>query len=371
VRPEFAVYALLVPIGLFIFARDKSERANALLIGASTAVVLIGQLVFNQSYFGSAVPLPFYAKVGDLYEGTAFYSRIDRFVKGWLADFITEYRYAIGLILVYVLFFPRRWLKNTSPAEKMILVASVFLLGYYVFFVHQVQGGSGRFYYHTLPAILFLACRALVGLWAALPLALQQEIAQPSKKWLVLLFTVLLILISPLNSAFALTGKIRSFLSREPLLPSYDLSAIDLPVDYDYTWFALPEFSKLPSDLVIASQDMGLVGVMNLDKRVIDIAGLTEPAFSLQKFSADTLFSEPYRPDLLYMPYGYDRYITEILNHPFFLAHYDYIPKEMINAFAGVALYRDSKYYAQMRQIVNSAMWEILAARWQGIQITR
>ncbi|WP_437649350.1 hypothetical protein [Sorangium sp. So ce362] len=81
-------------------------------------------------------------------------------------------------------------------------------------------------------------------------------------------------------------------------------------------WFAIDRVSTLPDDLVMATTEVGMLGAMNLEKTIVDLAGLNDRRFALEPFSADRLF-EAYKPDLIYMPHPhYVKMIDDLGAHP-------------------------------------------------------
>ena len=118
-------------------------------------------------------------------------------------------------------------------------------------------------------------------------------------------------------------------------------------------WFGLDGFSRLPDDLVLATTEIGLPAAMNPRKTIVDLSGLNETAFAHHGFSADHLF-QTYCPDLIYLPHPhYTRIIEQIINSPFFIQYYEHFPALELGTEMGVALWRGSRYYPEMRAVLD------------------
>jgi hypothetical protein len=118
------------------------------------------------------------------------------------------------------------------------------------------------------------------------------------------------------------------------------------PADY---WIRLDGFSRLPDDLVIATTEIGYPGVMNPDKRIVDLAGLNDREFARHGFSAAALFARE-RPDLFLLPRRhYAALRSELLGSAVFRAGYEVFtpPHGLI-----LALRRDSRHFAAMRHVL-------------------
>lgn len=97
---------------------------------------------------------------------------------------------------------------------------------------------------------------------------------------------------------------------------------------------------------------MGIPAVLNPGKTIIDMAGLHETHFAHAPFHAQWLFDH-YHPDCLYLPFPtYVQYNKDIAENAYFRAHYELYPAANLHTLTGVALWKDSPYYAQMRSII-------------------
>jgi hypothetical protein len=350
-RPDLMLYSFIVPGYLFLFAPDKESRYKALLVIMVTAAAVGAQLLFTYFYFQSPLPLPFYAKGTKLY-GEYFYERMAKGSRHLILGYLKTYEYLFLIIAAGIIVNLKKWMRDTSAVDKGLILATILYLLYFHFFVAKMMDKNFRFYSPTLPVIIFLASQSLVHITKEIPVAVKQQIQNiPGKVLGVALVFLLPYILFPLARSFNLV-------LRERFLNGYVIGNFDVLVNYKRhwrgVWFALDDFSALPDDLVMATSDVGLPGVLNPGKVIIDLAALHETDFAHQGVSAELLFKK-YRPDLIYTPvFIYKQLIESFSNNTVFIEDYHLFSKKMIGASFGVALRKDSKYYHEMKEIVQS-----------------
>jgi len=345
VRPEFATLAALVPTSIVIFAKSPAQRRAGLAALGATFGVLAAHLAFCKLYFGSALPLPFWAKGTDLYG-----AGIARAYRGGTThDLLTWLGFFWPLfvpIVVDIGASPRAFLRETPAIEKGILAAALFLMGYSWLVVTPIMGHSQRFFYPPLPLLVYLSAASVGRL---LKLASERGSGKASG---VALAGALVYGLSMLAPPFAQAGKDLTNAMTGGVFARFDMRKHSLEQGPQRYWFGLDRFSALPDDAVIATTEVGMLSALNLKKTVIDLAGLNEPKFALSKFSADTLFTA-WKPDLIYMPYPhYTAMIEEIQRHPAFADYEVYSKAQLQTLEFGIAIKKGSKYYPQMDAVV-------------------
>jgi hypothetical protein len=205
---------------------------------------------------------------------------------------------------------------------------------------------SHRFYYPTLPAIIYLAAKSGVFLVDKIRATLKQINLQLP---ILLAPLAMLCLLGPLSSSIYIL---------------YDEMSIDFPgkkignfAQLDLMrlyriWYKADKFSGLPDDLVIAATEVGLLSALNPNKKIIDMTGLNETTFAHRGFSPELLFHK-YQPALIYMPHpNYEKMTEQIIMNSYFNRHYEFFPAGKLGSTLGIALCRDSKYYSAMRNII-------------------
>ena len=164
-RPDLMIYSLAL-IAAAIFAkqsrRDGSIALTTMLI--SLAVILFGCKI----YFGSPIPLPFYAKAMHLY-GPGVYALHKAFPGQELLNFAGDFRLLLLVVLIGLVFCYRSF----TLTDWAVLAATALFILYYRFFVLQIMPYDSRFYFPTLAAIVYLAARSLVLLY--------QRLSQPQR----------------------------------------------------------------------------------------------------------------------------------------------------------------------------------------------
>ena len=127
-------------------------------------------------------------------------------------------------------------------------------------------------------------------------------------------------------------------------------------------WYALEQISALPDDIVIATTEVGHPAALNPRKTIVDIAGLNEPGFALDGFSADRLF-DVLVPDVLYMPHpDYAPIVAQIRAHPTFASGYREFTADDLDAYMGIAVRRNSTHYEELCRAIEQTRIGAIAA---------
>ncbi|WP_437579566.1 hypothetical protein [Sorangium sp. So ce887] len=371
VRPELTAYAVLVPLALVVLERDRTRRRFGLAALAATAGVLALHLGVAKLYFGSPLPLPFYAKSTNLY-GTgilrAYRGRPTIDLVDWL-DFFWPLFAVLALDVLVGLGArqaapgapagegqrtgPRAWWSASSAFDKGVLAATLLCLAYSWLFVVPIMGFSQRFYYAPLPGLIYLACRSA----ARLARTLSDSLGQPAPAFMPVaavaaLASLWLHLSAPLTTA----GKDLAGAVAANRLGHFNVAKHGSTSGPQKYWFAIDRVSTLPDDLVIATTEVGMLGAMNLKKTIVDLAGLNDRRFALEPFSADRLF-KAYKPDLIYMPHPhYVKMIDDLEAHPEMSRYVVYSQKKLGTAQFGIAVRRESPYFERLQQIVKEKL---------------
>lgn len=357
VRPDLMLYTLLIPLAVLIFAATTTIRRTTLAILGITLAVLSGVLVLNTVYFHSTLPLPFYAKSLRIY-GDSFQTAYSDTARSELFDFLGAYWFLFALIAVGIVFnLKTRWQKVSGLEVGLGLATTLFLL-YYLMWAIPIMGFVQRFYYPTLPALVWLAARSagssvdkiapLLKRWSR-NITRRQQLTSAA----VGLGEVVVILFCGV-AAFTYVPTNLNAAIEAHTLGHFKVAENYKTLWYPDIWYRLDQFSALPDDLVMAATEVGYPVAMNPHKTLIDLAGLNETAFAHQQFSSDLLFSK-YQPDLIYMPHpDYKVMLADLTHNQYFQQHYEYFAPGQIKATIGVAIRRDSKYYQQMKTIIET-----------------
>ncbi len=352
-RPDLMLFPAGVLAAAVLGARDRASRGHALAAAAACAAVLVAELIAARVYFGTAVPLPFYAKGTALY-GSAMRASYATTAGEQLAEFVRLHWPLLALAASPLAGGLRRLRATWRPLELGVLAATLAYGAYFRFLVLQVMPYSQRFYQPTLPPLVFLAARAAVE-WLRAPPSL---FTTRRAAWLAGVATPLLLLalFDAAEYGWASVEQlgVRVAAARSGANgPSSDGGAAEEAATdaNEATWrsaiFLARELPDLPDDLVLAGTDIGYIAARARRKRVVDLAALHDTDFALHGFSADRLLRVD-RPDLLFLPHkDYAEMRAAIRGHPVFLAEYDLFTKQRVRGL-GFALRRTSPHYPEL-----------------------
>jgi len=356
-RPDLMLYTVLVPVSIVLLSRNREAKRNAALALGVTLGMCAAWLIFASWYFGSPLPLSFYAKGLRLYDETIYRAYGSTPIHE-LGGFVFSYWFLVLIIVADVFVNRGSWWNQTSDVDKSLIIPTMLFILYYAFFVLQIMPYHARFYYPTFPVIAYLGGVGAARLVASIP-----ESAKPRfidavwyHKRLLILAPVVAILLGCAGFAYGIWKKGPAFVSLVTESNLYFNVHEDYAKRWRHHWFELDKFSGLSDDLMIATTEVGLVAAMNPKKPIIDLAGLNETSIARHGFSGASFFKR-YQPDLIYMPFPFYRgIISEIIGHPDFRTTYEHFPADELGTAMGVAIRRSSRYYTEMRDLVRSGM---------------
>jgi hypothetical protein len=346
VRPELAMFTLLIPFALALRGeRPDVKRVGRIALPITAGLIALNLLV-NRLHFGTALPLPFYAKSMNLYGET-----IRKTYRGWttneLLSFLGSFWPLFVAIGIDAVRLRRRFLRALGAIELALLVATTIMIIYHWIFVLPVMGYSSRFYYPALPGLLYMATQSIGRIAAAMP---RFDIG-PATRHLAAAGAMAFLWLTLVPAAFkALRDASR--LGFEGRMGRLDVERHAKGEGTRKYWYKLDEVAKLPNDAVIASTEVGMLGVLVLDKTLIDLAGLHEKSLALAPLSGDRFF-EQYKPDWIYMPHpDYQPMIESMRGSKAFAGYEEYKPAALGTKLFGVAIRKDSPHYDAMKALV-------------------
>jgi hypothetical protein len=351
VRPDLLLFSLIVPLALAKLS-DSTVAGKSLSIAGITSALVALQMAAAYLYFGSPVPLPFFAKAMRIY-GDGFEAHYHLISIRELFFFLVYYWTMFVFVGVDIITNRRRWLRIASPVDVGLLAATILFIFYYLFAVLQIMFFHQRFFYPILPAILFLAAQSGVRLIERNHKILAQQWAQSSKALSILTALLVLTLISPSIAFFVRCHHLGTFLRS-------DMSRFTTEDAYypngGLSWCCLPEIAQcISAGMTIATTEVGLPSVMNYDYTIVDMAGLNNRRLMLGGFSADVLLTD-IRPDILYMPHPhYEEMTAQLLENLASSSQYEFIPGEELPSDVGIALNRDGAYFDELSTRIRNA----------------
>jgi hypothetical protein len=285
VRLDSALCALFIPYLAWRVSSKPRDRNDLLAMCGMPALLLIGYLLTCQIYFGSALPLSFYAKSAHGYVGLLNGESPVRYFEFFLT--------ISGLAGVLIL-----TLANQDDLRHygIFFVPSLVTLAY-LLTVRQIMGGGGRFF---LPQLPFFEVPGL--------LILDRFIGRTRKDNFGRSYQVALIpkIVTVALTIFALSAANRSLraLLQTPIAANIPHSTHSLP---DIGWFdgihsvASLVSHSMPGRGVIAATEVGYLGDQLPNVDIIDLAGLNNTRIGLKGLSMDDLLSQ--KPDLIWFPH--------------------------------------------------------------------
>jgi hypothetical protein len=362
-RPDLALFTVCIPLGVFALSRGEARRGALRILVASIAVIG-AQVAAAKCYYGTPFPLGFYVKSLNEEYGEAFTRFYANVPLPQLGNFVRSYWAFLLVIGVDLLFHWRRFVSGGGGLRLGVAVATLSYVLYYLLGVVQVVAFHQRFYYPTLPALCFLAAWSALDLLRDLRAAMERSAWRFSAPSMAPVIAPLLVIGGLWLLRIALPPFVDGVQSvhqewRGDRMAHFDMLERYRRQSADF-WLALDSFSALPDDLVIATTEVGQPAVMNPRKQIIDLVGLNEESFAQYGFSADRLF-DVYRPDVIYMPHPhYTNMNRDLRAHPGFQGYEEYTA-EALGAGMGLALRRDSKYFAELHRMAEEARARLLA----------
>lgn len=369
VRPDLLLFPAALLLGEFVAAAAGAPRRRAFLAGATALAVVAAQLALAQLYFGSALPLPFYAKAVQSFE-PALAAKYEQRAADGLRDFLLHHSPLVVLALSPLLGGWRRLRRTWTAADLALLLATVAFLVWYRGFVVQVMHMGQRFYYPTLPPLVWLAARAAAAWLREPPRLLVASDGRLRASWRLASLLALVAALTWTGPRFAeRVVEWYGFASGRTALTTLEAVATEEEADgtpaaagdglvlrtaanLRVAMFLAREFDALPADLVVAGTEIGFVGLAAGRHRVVDLCGLHDADIARHGFSADRVL-EVDRPDVLYFPHpDYRAMRTALFQHPRFVAEWEKVPRARRGPYLPFALRKTSPHYQQLKAIL-------------------
>ncbi|MDP1835209.1 MAG: hypothetical protein Q8K75_04685 [Chlamydiales bacterium] len=347
-RPETGLYAVFFPLAA-IWLMGSGKRLALIAWCLGTLAVLIGlDLIVKQVLFGSPLPLAFFVKRLDFYEGYTGHANWN--TAGYVLQFIQEV-----LPFLFILIF-------TAQRKHLRMIAAflfpVFLHIIYLFFVVQIMGNNARYYYTALPFVIVPAMITLDDF-----IAEERSVRNliPRLASCALLFVMVSTLFGEKVAGYY---RIHVLAAKDSSNNHYIVpSSRTLPtLKWTEALAGVSKIvSKLPSGAVVAMSEVGYPGVVAPNVSIIDLAGLNDNVTARGGFSVDKLLDR--KPDFVWLPHQhYTRLTASLINSPRFQREYDVIP----DAFDyGIAIRKHGPY----RETIIKSLRQVWHERYPGIPL--
>ncbi len=338
VRPESGICDLMLPSLAIVFFVNQNKIQRLVHFLFFTFLLIGFELVSCKIYFGTALPLSFYAKstsIANIY---------------WNIWPINLFDFS-GLLVVCLAAIVMTASKKNLRLIFCFLVPT-FLTFLYLSTIIQLSREAGRYYCAYLP-YFFIPAFAVVDFYLANNILI-------SAKSLLVRFCIATAITSTATISYGLSvwkfaiqitkhpfveTYMRSFRSNDPILPQ-------LPWQNDLVAFSNDVACKLPYGVKIAAGEDGYLSAQCHNLPIVDMGGLNDNVIARTGFSAEYVLQK--KPDLIWMPNSdfYDVWRQKLFLNPAFQTNYDYIA----DAFNfGIAIRKDSPYYAQILAVLRQA----------------
>ena len=336
-RPDAAIVIVLLPSLLFVLMPRVGTGNVARLLGLFVAGVLV-ELIVCKLYFHTALPLSFYMKSRQAYEGFREVWHPELMMLAFLAG--------CELYLVALILLGRRedW--------RLIVccVAPALVTFAYLGTVTQIMGFNARYY---VPYFAFFVVPALlvVDRWMAMGDA-PLEAGWGRKTLLVRGFITAVVMIcflaltSEAVQAKVRQGEARVHFEYEPARVGMMASASLPTIPWDVMMRDLTDLLvvPLPRGATVAATEVGYLGERAAQVNVIDMAGLNDNEIALHGFDVHALVLR--KPDVIWMPNNDYTYLNAwMMSDPELMKEYDVYAGA---ANYGLAIRKDSPYRAEI-----------------------
>lgn len=348
-RPDLLLFAALFPVAMGLLAAERPTRTRSVCSLLVMGSVVGALLLAGWAYFGTALPLPAHAKRPGFY-GSGFDSIYrGRALDGLLA-FVASY-WPLFLVVAADLAVNGRKLRR-APLDAALLAGVVVFVAYHLFATLPIMPMSQRFYQPLIVPLALLSARGIGRLGASLTSSGAPLVSPEGRSLSFAAVALGLVLFSDLAPALTTAGRAFSGAVVSGRAFSFNLDRAARSGPYSKAWYKVASLRSLPDGLTIAATEIGALGAVLPDKRIVDMAGLTEPDFALAPFDAETLLGV-HAPDLIYMPHPDYRAMNAALLASPRMAEYEVYTKEVLGtAVFGLAIHTTSPHYARLHALV-------------------
>lgn len=290
VRPENGLLAVLGPLLSGALLLDTRRRGELLRWGVTFGGLLALYGIAYRAYFHAWFPLGFYMKAGHAYLGYVGAQRFPPDV--YIRDVL--------LLAVPILAFPMMCVRWRTARIAIVYLVPVLLTFGYLTTVTQIMGSFSRYY------VPFIAPVIVAALWMT-DLTVQMNWKQMlGQRWRMAAVAALLM------AGVAAVGwrPLHRWSQRRQYVAPYAAPRLvfsagkDLP---EQVWFSTASLiannvvKPLAAGTVIATSEVGIIGVSAPQVNVIDLAGLNDNDIALHGFDMDRLLDR--KPAFIWFPH--------------------------------------------------------------------
>lgn len=350
IRPELLIFTVGTPVGLALFSKDRRERMLGLYMSLFALFAMVVAAVGAREIFGDLLPLSFQAKS---FWGGAYGAEVIEKYRFWAlregAGFVFVNGLAfLGMALAWTVHFKQTW-SRMGILDRLLTALLMLFLVYEAFFVLQVMGGAHRFYYPVFLLVAYLGWRTwsiLLDCWGSK--RVDAWVAEKKGKMVLLGAAAGLVALGILASLWLKPPDVSRRFAEFGMQHVYAELGM-------HNWTKLEQVTELPADCMLAATELGILGVMNGEKAVLDLTGLNDRevmrGLRSERGMACEYVLEQKKPDLIYLPHPDYKRMTAALMDCGLEAAYHIYSSEKLNSYLGVAVRKDSPYADELREI--------------------
>jgi len=340
VRPDNGIYALSLPV-IYLLSISKTSTKKVVIYCSSFLCLIASLLFIYKLLFGSALPIPFYAKSGDFFIGYA-----GRGTWNSIAFLFRFLRDVFPFIVVLVLLTRKSKLRVVFSILTPVVITFIYFST-----ALQIMGWFARYYFPSIPFFILASYIVTEDQLISDYKFLKKYLMQ---RGFILLLISLPLYLTPLR--YEIENSWSKYVS-ETQLYSPEVSC-DSPNHFILEtipwWDSIQCISTIvgsfPPGAKIAATEYGYIASENLHIDVVDMAGLHNSELVLSGFSSEHILSQ--HPDFIWMPHTDYTYFRKcILDNSDFQALYHFYP-EVFNY--GIALRLSSSFYQDMLLVTDS-----------------
>jgi len=338
-RPDNLLTCVLFPLAAMIFI-SKNWKA-AVLFCVSTGLLLVADALIKWWYFGDILPLAFYVKQKNFYDG--FNDVVMH--SPWFS--FSHFLYGLWPFVLVIALFANR--KNLLMLG-VLLIPAFLTIGYY-FTIQTIMNLEARFFF---PFTIYFVMAAV--------LCMNQDWKRLVSWRGGIILGVFIALYMGIGWLHENRRPVADFFTPDPV--PCDDSVLNRapgsprlpPVTVTDSYHAMTDMLTLmPAGASVAMTEHGYVGAFNIHVNILDMIGLHNPYVAHQGYSADWFYTQ--KPDAIWVPHwSYTCINAKTFMDVRFQQEYDFYPLLFVT---GYAIRKDSPHYDQLN-IALKTVWERL-----------
>lgn len=331
IRPDSGLVAVAFPVLVCWFYLQSPWRA-ILKFSVTVAVLVFADLLLKTIFLHSPLPLAFYAKQHNFYEG---------YMGHFLWNPVVYLLIITVSLLAYIGFYRHYHMLKKLPLFFVFLLPPLLTYCYY-FSVVQVMGHLARYYFPFVPYFIVYCLISFAAFQRNKAIISSAQIALP------IVFTGVT---SIAMAMFLPNWYEKSFLQSHAISPKSTFTTkASKPLKEIDRWsviVSLADFAKqMPKGGKFALSEYGYIGSEANHVIIVDMLGLHDQEQAYNGFDVNTILSK--QPDIIWLAHShYTKINTSFIDSLAFQKNYDFYPEAFLYGFA---INRNAKNYTAYKK---------------------